>query len=151
MVPPLATRMPLRLELSIKGDVVSGSFQGQWRKNFKNLDRVEVAGKATGLVVDPRENSSNPAAVWPTYMGPHQNFSSGRFSQPIVEDLNQARLVWVSEFIGPRKPAHIATVPAWESLLPPVGFLRSWLTDACTRSAIRRPETSLRNRTSRRS
>jgi len=47
------------------------------------------------------DNALAASASWPSWLGPNQNFASGPTSRPIIEDLRKARLVWVSQYIGP--------------------------------------------------
>jgi outer membrane protein assembly factor BamB len=101
MVPSLATSYPLRLDLTVADDAVRGAFTGTWRKNHKSLDSVDVQGKIAGVVVDAQANALPRDAVWPCYVGPNQSFSSGPCARPLVDSLDQARLLWVSEYIGP--------------------------------------------------
>jgi len=104
-VPRLATRMPLRLDLAVEGVAVKGTFAGSWPKPKRFDQAAEVGGTVTGTVRDEArlkaENGLGGDAVWPSYVGPNQNFSSGPCAAPLVEDLNQARLVWASQYIGP--------------------------------------------------
>jgi len=104
-VPRMVTRMPLRLDLTIEGGVVKGSFAGSWPHPKRVEQPVEVSGTVVGVVRDEArlraENGLAPDAAWPSYVGPNQNFSSGPCAAPLVGDLNQARLVWASQFIGP--------------------------------------------------
>ncbi len=122
-VAPLATRMPLRLDLTIANDQVRGSYSGSWPRSERRLtERAEVRGRVTGDCRDERalraQNSLPEQANWPSYVGPHQNFSSGPCRRPLVDDLHQARLLWSSQYIGPcesgshRYGACVGTPPA---------------------------------------
>lgn len=95
-----STSKPLRIELQIEGDAVTGKFTGQWRKSWKRMDSIEVSGQVNGVVDLPSASPVSPDASWPSYLGPNQNFSGGPAERPIIEDFNEARLVWISEYIG---------------------------------------------------
>jgi outer membrane protein assembly factor BamB len=104
-VPRRASRMPVTVDISIRGERLEGSFSGSWPKANTFDQPVPVQGKITGVRRDEArlraENGLAAGAAWPGYVGPHQNFSSGPCAAPLVEDLNQARLVWASQWIGP--------------------------------------------------
>jgi len=105
-IPRLAARMPLTLDLTVNGSQVLGTFEGQWPKSEKD---VTVAADVQGAVRGERRDEAAmkkdfglPAGgTWPCWVGPNQNFSSGPCAVPLVEDLNRARLVWASQYIGP--------------------------------------------------
>jgi outer membrane protein assembly factor BamB len=104
-VPRLATRMPLTIDLNIDGDQVKGTFQGAWPSPKRIDEPVAVEGEIRGVRRDEAalgDQFGLPGdAVWPSYVGPKQSFSSGPSSRPLIEDLNRARLVWASQYIGP--------------------------------------------------
>ncbi len=104
LVPRIKTRMALQLDLVIEGGQITGTFSGSWPK-AKTVDvPVFVEGKVTGRArreAELRQDGVSPQAVWPCWLGPQQNFSSGPSSSPLVADLNHARLVWASQWIGP--------------------------------------------------
>ncbi len=105
LVPRIATRMALQLDLSLRDGVVSGTFQGHWPKPKTNDTPIDVKGQVTGVVRDEaamRQAFGLPNdAAWTSWLGPNQNFSSGPSSTPLIDDLHDARLVWVSQWIGP--------------------------------------------------
>lgn len=101
MVPKVAERMPLELTLTIRDDQVRGRFSGRWPKDEKSAAAIQVRGEVRGSVDDPQQNAVPSDATWPSYLGPNQNFSSGPVERLLVDDLNDARLAWVSEPIGP--------------------------------------------------
>lgn len=121
-IPRLACRMPLRIELAIAGDRVSGTFAGSWPKPKSITQPLEVKGSITGFRRDEKAlraaNDLAAVAAWPSWLGPNQNFSSGPAARPAIEDLNDARLVWASQYIGPpeggshRYGACVGTPPA---------------------------------------
>lgn len=105
LVPRLATRMPLTLDLVLNDGTVTGSFKGHWPKPKTTDTPIPVEGKASGTIErepDLRKRFALPGDTsWPSWLGPNQNFSSGPVSAPLIDDLNNARLVWVSQWIGP--------------------------------------------------
>ncbi|MEQ8784813.1 MAG: PQQ-like beta-propeller repeat protein [Pirellulaceae bacterium] len=104
-VPRLATQMPLHIDLQIVGGRVRGEFKGSWPSPKQIDEPLAVMGEVSGVRRDEHALRSDFAlpddAVWPSYVGPHQNFSSGSCDRRLVGDLNDARLVWASQYIGP--------------------------------------------------
>lgn len=105
-IPRTASRMPITLDLTITGTQIRGTFSGTWPKNAKStIDGADVKGDVIGTRRDQdrlrADNTLAAGAVWPSYVGPNQNFSCGATQRALVEDLNQARLVWASEYVGP--------------------------------------------------
>ncbi|QDU92313.1 outer membrane protein assembly factor BamB family protein [Lignipirellula cremea] len=108
LAPRLATRMALELNLSIVDGQVAGTFAGFWPK-AKTLDTpLAVEGAVTGVARDEeslRKDFGLPDdATWASWLGAHQNFSVGGgrdASPPLVDDLHDAQLLWVSQWIGP--------------------------------------------------
>ncbi len=105
-VVPLALRMPLKLNLKLDGSHVKGTFAGLWPKSDKKkTERVKVQGAIVGVRRDEQrlqsENELPTEAVWTSYVGPNQNFSSAACSRPLIENLGKARLLWASQYIGP--------------------------------------------------
>jgi len=106
LVPRKATRMPIKLDLRLAGGKVTGTFEGSWPKPKSNATPVPVSGKVAGMVLDEaalRDEFGLPAAAaWPSWLGPNQNFSAAAAGgEPLVDDLHEARLVWISQWIGP--------------------------------------------------
>ena len=105
-VPRLASRMPLEIDLTIEGGAVKGRFTGAWPKSDRDVTQAaDVKGQVAGVFRDEarlRADFGLPAeAAWPGYVGPNQNFSSGPCARGLIADLNQARLLWASRYIGP--------------------------------------------------
>jgi outer membrane protein assembly factor BamB len=104
-IPRIASRVPVRLELTINGDQVRGTFEGRWPSRATAAETSAVRGEVTGRRRDAerlrRENALADGAVWPSYVGPNQNFSSGPARGELLGDFNQARIVWTSQYIGP--------------------------------------------------
>ena len=104
LVPKLSSRMPLQLKLTVADGQVTGTFAGQW-PHEKSLDRrVDIAGKVTGVVRDEatlRKQQGTPGSVWPSWLGPNQNFSTNPLDASIIDALSQARLAWASQWVGP--------------------------------------------------
>jgi len=118
----LAARMPLTLDLAVANGKVRGAFAGTWPKPKTTTVPVEVKGTVSGVCRDgtvrKADNALAAGAAWPSWLGPNQNFSSGPCARAIVDDLNEARLVWASAYIGPpeggshRYGACVGTPPA---------------------------------------
>ena len=105
LVPKITTRMPLQLALKISEGQVSGTFDGQW-PHEKSIERaVDVAGKVTGVLRTEkdlnRDNAIDASANWTSWLGPKGNFATPHRQPPLVDDLNDAQLVWASQWIGP--------------------------------------------------
>ncbi len=105
LVPRLATRMALTLDLTLADGRVSGTFGGEW-PDAKSVEKpVAVSGTVNGTVLDEaalrKRHGLAPDAAWPGWLGPNQNFSSGPCDAPLVDDLASARLVWAGPWIGP--------------------------------------------------
>jgi outer membrane protein assembly factor BamB len=105
LVPRLSSRMPIELDLSLAAGKVTGTFAGSWPKPKSRDTPVPVQGKVTGIVRDEarlREYfGAAKDAAWTSWLGPNQNFSARPGGEPFVDDLHDARLVWISQWIGP--------------------------------------------------
>lgn len=105
LVPRIETRMPLDLDLALVDGKVRGTFEGTWPKPQSQSTPISVAGRVSGVALheaELRKQFSLPDnAAWPSWLGPNQNFSAGAGGGPLVDDLHDARLVWVSQWIGP--------------------------------------------------
>lgn len=102
----LAARLPLELDLAIDGNQVQGTFAGSWPKDGKgNVVAVPAKGTVAGVRRDEeslrKSNGLSRDASWPSYLGPNGNFSSGPCEVPLETDLNRARLMWASAYVGP--------------------------------------------------
>ena len=104
-VASLPSRMPLRLELTLTGGQVRGTFAGSWPKRKSLTTPVDVKGTVAGVRRDEAAlrsaNALDAGAAWPSWLGPNQNFSSGPCDRPLVGDLAEARMVWASRYVGP--------------------------------------------------
>ncbi len=99
----LTDTLPLGIEVSLVGPELKGTFTGKWPR--LNKAPLDVSGEMTGRLLDEaalaKLNAMPAEASWPSYLGPNQNFSCGPTSRPINPDFSQARLAWVSQYIGP--------------------------------------------------
>lgn len=105
LVPRKSTRLPLQLNLRLERDKVTGVVAGSWKKPDAGDEPIAVRAKVTGVVRGEarlrEEFGLDEDAAWPSWLGPNQDFSAGQGSRPLVDDLADARLVWISQWIGP--------------------------------------------------
>ncbi len=105
-IPRTASRMPITLDLTITGTQIRGTFSGTWPRTPRaRSTALTWKGDVTSTRRDQdrlrADNALGAGAIWPSYVGPNQNFSSGAGQHALVEDLNQARIVWASQYLGP--------------------------------------------------
>ena len=60
-----------------------------------------VKGKVLTEAQLARTNAAPGGLGWPCWLGPSQNFSATPTKSAMVDDLSRARMVWVSDYIGP--------------------------------------------------
>lgn len=91
-------RAQLKVQLDNQGN--AGRYSAVFGIERKRTGKARVT-RARAQAEFGAKNSLAAGATWPSWLGPNQNFSSGPSKRPVVEDLRQARRVWVSEDIGP--------------------------------------------------
>jgi outer membrane protein assembly factor BamB len=66
--------------------------------------QTDLTGKLTGRIIGEPElrarNAFTGKGHWDSYVGPNQNFSSVDVGVELVDNLKDARLMWISPFIG---------------------------------------------------
>jgi outer membrane protein assembly factor BamB len=114
-----------RLDARVSGQTVSGSYEGwpaprtgsrpqddidfgtdeqivmpervRWRHGEKTSVRGELTGTARDAQMAARGQSFAAGRDWPQFGGPNGDFSAAPFDGKLVDDLHEARLVWMSE------------------------------------------------------
>ncbi len=95
--------MHFDLDARIQGNALAGSYQATWKREDRN--NPAVSGNLVGRVLDDaamqqREGFAEGAS-WPCWRGPDGSGAAADCGKPMVERLNQARLVWMSEAMVP--------------------------------------------------
>lgn len=89
----------ITIDATIEGTVISGSFSGALRRD--RTDPVKLSGPVSGQIEQAREaagsNRWRPGTDWPCWRGPACSGWGVDSGVPLVDDLNDARLVWKNE------------------------------------------------------
>lgn len=128
---------PLEIHLNNTGTILSGTWTlaaSRYVPRYVDSgfaqdlveEPVDISGVISGeMVAEASLAAANavPAdAVWDNYLGPNENFSASAAYQPeLIEDLNQARIVWVSDVIGPVESTGRESQPRYNQPRPAGG------------------------------
>jgi len=100
----------LALDVKRQGGELTGTFSYLHTKNVTSKGarsgylKEDVTGAVMGTAIDEKTlaeaNAVHPEADWDSYLGTQQNFSAVDTGVELVDDLNDARLVWVGPYVG---------------------------------------------------
>lgn len=87
-------------DLTINGDQLSGEY------HVRHHQVRETAGAVGGRTVpteEVRAANPDPGVDWPTWHGPKHSLSAGSSGTPLIDNFNDARMLWKSERTPPAR------------------------------------------------